>query len=60
VVTVSEPKGDFEGMVGTRVPKTTIYMLLERYDRIKIALGSFHPTKSEDRQEAFKKTLRTR
>jgi len=57
VISDAEIKNDFEKMIGTTVPKSTIYRLLKRHNRRKIVPLPFHPKQKKEEQESFKKTL---
>ena len=55
---VTEIKRAYEVRVGYKVPKSTLYRLLERHGWRKIAPRPFHPKSDPAAQEAFKKTSR--
>jgi transposase len=60
IVTALEIKEGFEKLIGKKVHKTTIYRLLKRHNWRKLVPRSFHPKKDIEKQEAFKKTLKTK
>jgi transposase len=55
---VTEIKRAYEARVGHKVPKSTLYRLLDRHGWRKIAPRPFHPKSDPAAQEAFKKTSR--
>ncbi len=56
VIIMTEMKKAYEKLIGRKVPKSTIYRLLERHDWRQIVPRSKHPKSDPERQEAFKKT----
>ena len=60
LATAGEIKQAFETRLGHRVPKSTIYRLLDRHNWRKIIPRPRHPKASQEEQEQFKKTLRHR
>jgi transposase len=58
VIVANEVKAAYEREVGRKVPKSTIYRMLDRHDWRKIVPRPRHPQKDPSEQEAFKKTSR--
>jgi transposase len=58
IVEIGEMKKAFETRIGTTVPKSTIYRLLNRHGWRKIAPGKKHPKSDSILQEELKKTHR--
>ena len=58
IVEIGEMKKAFETRIGTTVPKSTIYRLLNRHGWRKIAPGKKHPKNDPILQEELKKTHR--
>jgi len=58
IATAAEIKIEFEKLIGTVVPKSTIYRLLARHNWRKIVPLPFHPKQKKEDQESFKKTSR--
>ena len=58
VVVATEIKVAYEHLVGRKVPKSTIYRMLDRHDWRKIMPRPRHPQKDSSREEEFKKTSR--
>ena len=56
---VTEIKRAYEARVGRKVPKSTLYRLLDRHGWRKLAPRPFHPKADPAAQEAFKKTSRS-
>jgi transposase len=56
---VTEIKRAYEARVGRKVPKSTLYRLLDRHGWRKLAPRPFHPKADQAAQEAFKKTSRS-
>jgi len=59
MTTVSEIKSEFESLVGKKVNLSTIYRLLKRHKWRKIEPRPCHINSDKDRQNEFKKNLRT-
>lgn len=57
IIIVTELKRVYEELIGRKVPKSTIYRLLERHDWRQIVPRPGHPRSDPEIQEAFKKTL---
>lgn len=53
-------KQAFEAWIGKRVPKSTMYRLLDRHHWRKIISLPRHPKANQVEQERLKKTLRRR
>lgn len=58
VLVVSDIKAAYEARIGRKVPKSTVYRMLERHGWRKIAPRPHHPKTDPLAQEAFKKTSR--
>jgi transposase len=58
LLVATEVKRAYEARVGHKVPKSTVYRLLDRHGWRKIAPRPFHPKADPLAQEAFKKTSR--
>lgn len=58
IVEIQEIKKAFENHVGTSVPKSTIYRMLNRHGWRKVAPGKKHPKSDPILQEELKKTHR--
>lgn len=58
MLVVSEIKTAYEQKIGRKVPKSTIYRMLNRHGWRKIAPRPRHPDTDQAAQEEFKKTLR--
>lgn len=56
VATVAEIRKEFEGLLGRKVHKTTVYRLLARHGWRKLVPRPFHEQAKAEEQEAFKKT----
>ena len=56
ILVVSEIKRAFEGLVGRKVAKTTIYRMLDRHEWRTIIPRPRHPKSDTKAQEGFKKT----
>jgi transposase len=56
VLVVNEVKAAYEGAVGHRVPKSTVYRMLARHGWRKIAPRPRHPKADPQKLESFKKT----
>ncbi len=52
---VSDIKAAYEAKIGRKVPKSTVYRMLERHGWRKIALRPHHPKTDPLAQESFKK-----
>ncbi len=59
IIVVSEIKGAYEKAIGHKVPKSTVYRMLDRHRWRKIAPRPRHPKADKKAQEAFKKTSGT-
>jgi Winged helix-turn helix len=58
ILVVTDIKAAYEAKVGRKVPKSTVYRMLERHGWRKIAPRPHHPKTDPLAQEAFKKTSR--
>ena len=58
VIVATEIKIAYEHLVGRKVPKSTIYRMLDRHDWRKIVPRPRHPQKDSSKEEEFKKTSR--
>jgi len=58
VLVVNEVKAVYEGAVGHRVPKSTVYRMLARHGWRKIAPRPRHPKADPQKVTSFKKTPR--
>lgn len=56
VIVVSEIKSVYEKVLGHKVPKSTVYRMLDRHGWRKIVPRPLHPKADKEAQEAFKKT----
>jgi transposase len=59
VIVVSEIKSTYEKAIGHKVPKSTVYRMLDRHGWRKISPRPRHPKADKKTQEAFKKTSGT-
>ena len=59
IIVVSEIKSAYEKAIGHKVPKSTVYRMLDRHEWRKIAPRPRHPKADKKAQEAFKKTSGT-
>jgi len=59
VIVVSEIKNGYEKAIGHKVPKSTVYRMLDRHGWRKIVPRPRHPKADKKIQEAFKKTSGT-
>lgn len=59
VIVVREIKSAYEKAIGHKVPKSTVYRMLDRHGWRKIAPRPRHPKADKKAQEAFKKTSGT-
>ena len=57
IIVVTEIKKAYEAKIGHKVPKSTIYRLLERHGWRKIVPYKRHPKANKEAQESFKKKL---
>jgi transposase len=55
IVIIDDIKRAYEKQVGRRVPKSTVYRMLERHQWRKLMPGSAHPKQNLEAQERFKK-----
>ena len=55
LVVVEDIKRAYEQIVGKRVPKSTVYRMLDRHGWRKLIPGSVHPKGDKAAQELFKK-----
>jgi transposase len=58
ILIVKEIKLAYEGKVGGKVPKSTIYRMLARHGWRKVSPRPHHPKADPVKQEEFKKKLR--
>lgn len=58
VLVANEVKAAYEGVVGHKVPKSTVYRMLARHGWRKIAPRPRHPKSDLQKQETFKKNFR--
>ena len=58
--TVADIQKSFEQRIGKQVPKSTIYNLLKRHDWRKLSPRPHHPKTDRAKQDAFKKTSRSK
>lgn len=56
ILVMTQLKKAYEGRLGRKVPKSTIYRILERHGWRKIAPRPYHPKADKKAQEDFKKT----
>jgi hypothetical protein len=60
VVIVDDIKRAYEEMVGRKVPKSTVYRMLDRHEWRKLMPGLAHPKEDKAAQERFKKNSSAR
>ena len=58
MLVVTEIKQAYERSIGRKVPKSTVYRMLERHGWRKIAPRRKHPEQNEEEQNEFKKNYR--
>ena len=58
VIVANAVKSAYESQIGHKVPKSTIYRMLDRHDWRKIMPRPRHPQKDPEEEETFKKTSR--
>ena len=60
MIVANEIKAAYEKQVGHKVPKSTVYRMLDRHGWRKIVPRPRHPQKDSSKEEEFKKTSRKR